>query len=444
MKFEKIKSIKKVTKKTKVYNLKVKDNENYFVNNILTHNCSGSCKYCFSYTSKANNPSVDFDNLKLKAVNIPKLIEIMEGKHPDNPYYKYFFKKRKVLHIGGLADNFDNTDRKFNLSYPLIEYLLKTGYPTVISTKFLFLDRPEYKELFTKYKDTNKCAIQASIITIDEDKARDIEGGIPTPEERFKQLEELKELGYYTVARIRPFIIGLTDLKYDKFLDRVAKAKVSAISTEFYCLDFRATERDKEHYRWMSKVLGFDIMKYYNKLSPNSRGSYKRLNRNVKERYIKAMYKICKDNGIKFACSDPDFKELCQTNNCCGAPDDWGIMKNQLTNLLRKAFKKYHDTGEKFIHFVDMMEDINEDEWKHQQVFMQDEICKTAMQSSELKRTTHFDLIRNRWNNPKSKNSPYVYFDGKMRPHHVDNDGNIVYEYIESPYEREWKKEGLL
>jgi len=39
LEFKKIKSIKKITKKSKVVNFSVKNNENYFANGVLTHNC---------------------------------------------------------------------------------------------------------------------------------------------------------------------------------------------------------------------------------------------------------------------------------------------------------------------------------------------------------------------------------------------------------------------
>jgi len=45
-KFEKVKNIKIINKKARVCNLSVKGTENFFVNNILTHNCSGKCQYC--------------------------------------------------------------------------------------------------------------------------------------------------------------------------------------------------------------------------------------------------------------------------------------------------------------------------------------------------------------------------------------------------------------
>jgi len=440
MRYEKIRKITKVNESLKVYNIEMENNNNYFAENVLVHNC-------FSYYSKVNNPSVDKDNFKVKSIDVDKLIRIFEGKEPENPYYKYFIKKKKILHIGGLADNFCNFERKNMIGYPLIEYLLKTGYPTIISTKFIFLNIPKYKAIFEKYKDTAKMAIQASIITGEEELAKDIEVGIPKVKDRINQLKELKKMGYYTILRLRPFLIGVSDVNLKEFLERCSDA-VDAISTEFYCLDFRATPEDKKRYEWMSKICGFDIMNYYKKLSPTSRGTYKRLNRDVKEKYVKIMYKWARDNGINFGCSDPDFKELNFAASCCGIPNDWGTLKNQLTNVLRLArirhFKKEDNSKPTLIYLKDVIVDEDEEEWKHEHKFMGDEICKTSINTSELSRIDHAFIFKKKWNNPNNINSPYMYFDGKMKPYGIDKEGNVIYEYIESPYEKKWKEEGLL
>jgi len=33
--------------------------------------------------------------------------------------------------------------------------------------------------------------------------------------------------------------------------------------------------------------------------------------------------------------------------------------------------------------------------------------------------------------------------DGKVLPVDVDEEGNLVYRYVESPYEKRWKEEGI-
>ncbi|MFA5133051.1 MAG: radical SAM protein, partial [Candidatus Paceibacterota bacterium] len=333
--------------------------------------CSFGCLYCFAYYSKANNPSVAHNNkaMELKSVNVDKILDIFEGKFPNNIYYKHFIKNRKVIHIGGLADNFCNFERKNKRGLRIIEYLLKTGYPTIISTKGDFLSIPEYAEMFEKYKDTAKMAIQFSIITNKPELAAQIEVGAPSPVRRMEILKQMHAWGYWTILRLRPFLIGVSDRDLDGFLQCMNTYDIDAISTEFYCLDMRAKEEDKKRYKWMSDVCGFDIIDYYEKLSPASRGTYRRLNRNVKEKYVKKMYKFCVENGKHFAISDPDFKELNMSGSCCGLPDDWNWCRNQMTNLLRLARKKYMETGEAIVTYDDVVMDAIEELWKKENKF---------------------------------------------------------------------------
>lgn len=439
--FVKIKKIEKIQQKLKVYNIAVEDNENYFAEGVLMHNC-------FSYFQKQNNPSImrSKTGMDLKAVNVERLINIFEGKFPDNVYYKNFIKDRKVMHIGGMADNFCNFERKNKKGVKLIEYLLRTGYPIIISTKGYFMDMPEYKEMFEKYKDVANCAIQASIITSDNVTASKIEIGVPSPTKRFEQLKMLHDLGYYVILRLRPFIVGISDKTLTETLNNMNKYEIDAISTEFYCMDFRVNEEVKKRYKWMSDICGFDIVKYYKKLSPTTRGTYYRLNRNVKEQYIKQMYKFCVEHNKHFACSDPDFKELNMSASCCGLPDTFpGLFKNQMTNVLRTAFTKYHKEGKDEVKYEDVFFDFGEESgWKVAGGLVNDDISTFSVPNNKVRYMNYKMLFDRRWNCPDNTNGAYRYFDGKLKPIRKDANGNLVYKYIEHGYEKQWKKEGLL
>jgi len=313
---------------------------------------------------------------------------------------------------------------------PLIEYLLKTGYPTIISTKFAFLEYPEYKELFEKYKDTANMAIQSSIITTDPDVSARIEIGIPTPKARLENLKKLSEMGYYTILRLRPFIVGVSDKTLDNLLQSMIDYNIDAISTEFYCMDCRVGDEEKSNYRWMSKICGFDIEKYYKELSPSERGTYRRLNRKVKEPFIKKMYQFCVKNNKHFACSDPDFKELNMSPCCCGLSNDpkWSYMKNQLTGAISRMRKE----GKTFLELNDVIVDEEEHKWWVETgLFGTDCVCKTALTTPEVSRFTYWMQFKKDWNNLRSPRCPYNYFMGKLKPSgKKDKEGNIIYEYV--------------
>lgn len=65
-KFKKIKKIKRIKKKTKVHDITVKDNENFFAEGILVHNCPFACRYCVTSDTLITTPEgkVPIKNLK--------------------------------------------------------------------------------------------------------------------------------------------------------------------------------------------------------------------------------------------------------------------------------------------------------------------------------------------------------------------------------------------
>ena len=88
--------------------------------------CSYNGQYCFSFHQKNNNPSYK-KGILLKPISIKYMINVLDGKHPKNPYYKRFFKDKFPLHIGGLADSFDDFERKYGVGYKLLEKMEKFG-----------------------------------------------------------------------------------------------------------------------------------------------------------------------------------------------------------------------------------------------------------------------------------------------------------------------------
>ena len=105
--------------------------------------------------------------------------------------------------------------------------------------------------------------------------------------------------------------------------------------------------------------------------------------------------------------------------------------------------KKVEEGGSRLIRFEDVFED-KEEVWQNDQRFVGDDVGTFCIPTSEVRRINHAYFFKKRWNNPNNINSPYSYFDGKLVPDHVDDNGNVVYRYVTHPYEKSWKKEGLL
>jgi len=386
-------------------------------------NCGFKCLYCFSQFQRACGQGKD-DYLKRKAkmVSVPRFKKLFtELDNPKNQF-RNIIKNRVTMQFGGLSDPFCPIEEQTGVTYEILSFLKEIKYPVCFSSKAdLIIRDPKYLELFEGMQDY--WSYKASIITYDADAAKIVEAGTPTPEERLLVLKKLSEMGIWTILRMRPFIIGLTDKTYEQLMYKAAEYGIKAVSTEFFCLELRSVNSAKTQYDTLSNVVGFDIVQFYKNIS--STQGYLRLNYSIKEPYIKRMQEICKETGMKLHVSDAHHKEKGESGSCCGLPDDdrFKFSKCQFTYALWYARKH----GE-----VTWNDIAKHDVWLKEMTPMQAPGFNTGSnerREKEFSGVTMFEFMRNNWNNPKSNHSPYKYFQGVLIPDRLDNDGNIVYKY---------------
>jgi DNA repair photolyase len=402
---------------------------------------------------KTNNPSF---NQKLHSVNYKKLNSALRGKPIDSrgkAFYEHFFKKRFLLHWGGLADPFCNFEKANNIGYKIVDVLAQESYPTLFSFKGSAIFRPHFRKLFEKHADQQNFAFQVSIVSPSDEMSRKVEIGVPVTSKRIQAIKMLSDMGYYTILRLRPFIIGVSDEGLDELLDQCKEAGIKAVSMEFFAMDARSNDALMKRYKWIGELIGIgqkDVMDYFKELSPSERGGYMRLNRLVKERFVKQVYEFCIENDVLFACSDPDYKELNMSGSCCGMPDDYpenremeNWSKNQLTYHLKELRRKYHETGHVYrVKFKKVFRpDI--DTYLLEPVIAQDHPKVVDLTASQRSQCNYRDFALETWNNLRSPSNPANYFHGKLHPINLDDDDNYVYKYVPSEYEARWAKEGV-
>jgi len=413
--------------------------------------CSLGCTYCFAYAFKSNK--LHFKN-NVRTVNVDALKRMIhgEGKNIASQIaYEHFFKKRFLFHWGGLADPFCNFEKSSGVGYEIISELARIKYPTLFSFKGGAIKRPKYMKLFEKHAHNKNFAFQVSIVAPSDKASRSLEIGVPVTSQRIKMIKMLSDMGYYTILRLRPFIIGITDIGLEDLLYKCKEAGINAISTEFFALDSRQAYNEglSKRYEHIGELIGTDnVMEYYKTLSPSRRGSYQRLNRLVKERFVKIMYKFCLENDILFACSDPDYKELNMSGSCCGMPDHYPENKelenwsrSQLTFAIKEARKEYHTTNSiKKLKFETVFKP-KVDTFLDEPGF--DAFATAHLTASESYYSSHLVVARNVWNNLRSPANPRNYFHHQLLPVTVDSNGNYIFKYNPSDYEKRWKAEGI-
>lgn len=397
--------------------------------------CSYNCLYCFAYFQKSHSlgdshtkktfsdyqKSNDICWVNPKRIKSLFLLNDETGK--ANKQFFNYIKDKKVMQWGGLADQFDEYERRFGITLELLNFFKKINYPLCFSTKATWwLNDERYKSLVMNQKNWN-CKI--SIINLHRDRAKKIEIGVDVPDKRLRAIQQYHELcaGGVTL-RLRPFLLGLSDRddEYLELIEKAVKRGAGAVSTEFFCLEGRADKRLKNKYRLMSEVLGYDLFDYYKKNSLVS--GYYRLKRAIKYPYIKKMYNLCKKLGVRFYVSDAHFKEYSNNGSCCGLTTDWNYYRGQFTEALMIAKNKGT------VHFSDIADECYK--------YMDFEgspcgfntICAAAR--ALHKKQSMYDYIREVWNSPNTFKSPYKYFAGVLIPIGLDKKHDVIYKY--KPY----------
>jgi len=382
--------------------------------------CSYRCQYCFSYYQRSH--AEDYMSNHLKWVNVDKVKKIF--LEPESSQFCEYVKARKPMQWGGLSEPFDLQEPRHKVGLELLKFFREIDYPVAFSTKSTwFAYNDEYRKVL---KGADNFHFKWSIITLDEEKAKKIEVGVPSPRERLKAMEEINKLGVAgVVLRLRPFMIGISDPTYLDLIREAKKAGAHALTTEFFCLDLRAADDVKQRYVNMSKVAGFDIYKFYKKYS--SQQGYLRLNYEVKRKYVDKMRALCKELDMGFFVSDAHHKDKCDHGSCCALPIDnpkfANYAKAQFTEAIVIARKK----GE--VKFSDIT--------KFEHKFLSDtrwndatglNSISTGARAKNYKKTL-FDLMRHKWNNPKEGSSPWKYFDRVLIPDRLDENGDVVYRF---------------
>lgn len=381
-------------------------------------NCSFGCVYCFSqYQRGIGGGKEDYFSKHVKSINVEKVKKIFSGENTNSQFYKYIKDKRPIQY-GGLSDQFDGFERKYGKTYELLKFLREINYPICFSTKsaWVFHD-PKYRELF---KGADNWNVKFSIITLDEQDARRIEVGVPTPLERLEAMRQYNMLSKGgTTLRLRPFIIGVSDKTYLDLIRAAADAGASAVTTEFFCLEMRSVKSAYEHYKTISECCGFNIVEFYRKYSQSS--GYLRLNRKIKEPYIAKMQELCHDLGMRFYVSDAHFKECSDNCCCCALNKDWNYSRGHFAAALQVAKKKG------VVRWADIEGDM---------YFLDFPVTRAEgfnINSSENRAMydgmTMKEYLRFLWNNPSRGQSPYKIFGKVLIPNGYDNDHNIIYKY---------------
>jgi len=386
-------------------------------------NCAFNCAYCFSQYIRGVGPASKNYNKKqvIKAVSLDEIKKIWSGEKKTG-YYDWI-KARKPIQWGGLSDPFCPYEKKYGVGLELLKFFNEVKQPISFSSKGdLVLEDERY---FNEFKKAgNMWHYKASIITLSDSKSRLLEKGTPTPQRRIEVLKTLnRECGTLTTWRMRPFIVGVTDLDLEEQIRTAKEIGCQSITTEFFCLDTRAFFRNEtlRNYKDISKASGMNLLKFYKKYGGGC--GYVRLKYDFLKIYVKRYIELCNKYKIKYFISDAMHKEKSCGGSCCGLLDNnkyfKGYAKEQMTYLILVAKKKGHITLDDARSFAD---DAEKSWRKNSRI---EDHMNIGNKRGRLRDMTYYDYFIKRWNDGFFEK----YFDGVLQIKGKDKNGNAVYFY---------------
>lgn len=382
-------------------------------------NCAFGCMYCFSqYQRGIGGAKEHYLAKEVNPVNVERIKKMFLEPDKYAGQFAEYIKQRRVMQWGGLSDQFDGFERKYGKSLELLHFFKEIDYPLCFSTKATWWTKDErYMELVRGQHNWN---FKFSIITLDEEKARIIEKGVPSPMERLEAIRRIAEAdaGGATL-RLRPFIIGVSTPTYLDLIREASQRGATALSTEFFCVEQRS-QTLKEYMPTLSELCGFDLMAFYKKYSVAQ--GYLRLNRKVKRPFIENMKQVCDEVGMRFYVSDAHFKELCHNGSCCGLPPTWNYSHGQFCEALQLCKKNGQVTWDEIKPDI---ESLHQYDWGRASGFN----ANSSEKRAQFYAMSMAEYMRWLWNNPQAGQSPYKMFEGVMHPSGKDANGNIIYTY---------------
>ena len=178
--------------------------------------CEHACTYCDSRSHKYHLQP-EFDHLIYIKKDIAGMLDRRIARArtllPD------------VVGMCGVCDPYQPAEAEFRNTRQCLEILEKHGYPVFISTKSALVTRDT--DILADIAERSWCAVALTITTTDEEMARFLEPGAPSPAERFAAIRELAaHEGIHVGVNFMPVVPFLADS--DESLEKVVKGAVES------------------------------------------------------------------------------------------------------------------------------------------------------------------------------------------------------------------------
>lgn len=225
--------------------------------------CTYGCLFCFArdfIVFSRRNAEESHRRQSFLEGNSPQGLErwcerVTKGGYDYTKAAEVAFKERIPVKIGATADPFPVCEKEERITYDCLKVFGRYDYPVQISTK-----NPEvFLSYAEEFKDAN-IALNVSCSFCDDDVAQRIECGAISPTRRFEAIRKLSKMGFRITVRIQPFILPYSEKAAERFIRTLKEHGVWGFQTEGLKIRMVMSQKEKDIYRRIGDVFGFDIL----------------------------------------------------------------------------------------------------------------------------------------------------------------------------------------
>jgi DNA repair photolyase len=196
--------------------------------------CEHGCSYCYARPTHAflgHSAGVEFERDIYVKVNA---VEALRAELGAKNY------KVKPLAMGTNTDPYQPAERKHKLTRRILEVMLETRHPVMITTKSALIIRD--LDILTELAKLGLVKVAISITSMDHKLSRKMEPRASSPARRLEAIRLLSEAGVPTAVFASPMIPAINDMELERILD-AAKAQ-GALSASMILLRLPGEVRD--------------------------------------------------------------------------------------------------------------------------------------------------------------------------------------------------------
>jgi DNA repair photolyase len=196
--------------------------------------CEHGCSYCYARPSHAflgHSAGIDFERDIYVKTNAIEALKAELGAKNYRP---------RPIAIGTNTDPYQPAERKHKLTRGILEVMLETRHPVMITTKSALIIRD--LDLLTELARLNLVKVAISVTSMDHKLSRRMEPRASSPARRLEAIRLLSEAGVPTAIFASPMIPAINDMELERILD-AGKAQ-GAISASMILLRLPGEVRD--------------------------------------------------------------------------------------------------------------------------------------------------------------------------------------------------------